>query len=383
MPTPRLTREQCIETVTAVEAAMREGYVLNGQPSAITRVAEIQGVPRRKIEHHIKAARARYGVGASLDIKGTIKTSETSDRLSKMEASRPIETPTLPDFPDDDIPVSEIVDLMCRRFERRSEHKASKKWFRIEMPSDQPFAVLWWGDPHIDSNGANWPLIREHAQLAQHPGVYSANIGDTLDNWPSGSRLMALYAHSDTSVETAHKLARWFIRESGIRWLVWLFGNHDSWIGHTSSDWVRELGGSKIAFEDWGAQFVICCPGGAEFRIWAAHDFPGHSMYNTLHGGQKAAMMKAEADLYVCGHKHCWAIHREENAERGFTYSIIRARGYKHIDSYADKLGYASQRHGSSVLTVFDPENSRHYNFEHPEDGILFLDALRARRVAA
>jgi hypothetical protein len=284
--------------------------------------------------------------------------------------------PTLPDLPDDDIPDDEIIDLMCRRYSKRAEHRAAKKWFKIQMPDDKPFGIMWWGDPHLDSNGTNWPLLKEHAELAKTPGIYSVNIGDTLDNWPHASRLIRLYAHSDTSVETARKLARWFLKASGIRWLVWLLGNHDSWSGHTSTDWLREVGGKSLAMEDWGAKFILACPS-HEFRVHASHDFPGHSQWNSLHGPQKKAMLGEEADVYVCGHKHNWAIHREENAERGFTYSIVRARGYKFIDDHADKLGYASQQHGASVLSVFIPQTGRHYNFEHPEDGIRFLKAVR------
>jgi hypothetical protein len=127
-----------------------------------------------------------------------------------------------------------------------------------------------------------------------------------------------------------------------------------------------------------GAQFVLACPGGAEFKLWAAHNFPGHSQWNSLHGPQKAASMREEADLYVCGHLHNWAIHKEESSQRGFTYSLVRARGYKYLDDYAEKLGFMPQTNGASIMTVFLPATSRHYNFEHPEDGIAFLDAVGA-----
>jgi hypothetical protein len=88
--------------------------------------------------------------------------------------------------------------------------------------------------------------------------------------------------------------------------------------------------------------------------------------------------MREEADLYVCGHLHNWAIHKEESSQRGFTYSLVRARGYKYLDDYAEKLGFMPQQNGASIMTVFLPATSRHYNFEHPEDGIAFLDAVGA-----
>ena len=378
MPTPGLTRDECLRIIKAVDEAVKQGCVVNGRPSAVTRAAEMLGMAVKNVEHRIHTAQQKFGDGLHLQYnRKPLVVAESTKRLMRLPSLPDDSQPKLPDFPDDDIGEGEIIDLMCRRYEKRAEHKASKKWFRIEMPDDKPFAILWWGDPHLDNNGTNWPLLRAHAQLAQHPAVWSVNIGDTLDNWPHGSRLMSLYAQSDQSVATSHKLARWFCKASGIRWLVWLFGNHDAWAGSTSTEWLREMGGKKVVFEDWGAQFVLACPGGAEFKIWAAHNFPGNSQWNSLHGPQKAAAMREEADVYVCGHLHNWAIHKEESSQRGFTYSLLRARGYKYLDDYAEKLGYMPQQNGASILTVFLPATGRHHNFEHPEDGIAFLDALR------
>ena len=378
MPTPGLTRDECLRIIKAVDEAVKQGCRVNGRPSAVTRAAEMLGMAVKNVEHRINTAQHKFGDGLHLQYnRKPLVVAESTKRRMRLPSLPDDSQPKLPDFPDDDIGEGEIIDLMCRRYEKRAEHKASKKWFRIEMPDDKPFAILWWGDPHLDNNGTNWPLLRAHAQLAQHPAVWSVNIGDTLDNWPHGSRLMSLYAQSDQSVATSHKLARWFCKASGIRWLVWLFGNHDAWAGSTSTEWLREMGGKKVVFEDWGAQFVLACPGGAEFKIWAAHNFPGNSQWNSLHGPQKAAAMREEADVYVCGHLHNWAIHKEESSQRGFTYSLLRARGYKYLDDYAEKLGFMPQQNGASIITVFLPATGRHYNFEHPEDGIAFLDALR------
>ena len=375
MPTKALTREECEQAVDAVKKCLAEGFLWGAQPAAIPEAGRRLGIPTKQVEHRIKLAALRFNI--ELPTPSSMVSVKVTERRKMLDFGDSQRHPTLPDFPDDDIPVSEIIDLMCRRYERRAEHKSSKAWFRIEMPDDGPFAVMWWGDPHLDSNGTNFPLIREHAVLAQTPHVYSVNIGDTLDNWPHGSRLIKLYAESDQSVGTAQKLARWFIQSAGIRWLVWLQGNHDSWGGHTTTEFLRELVGNRVVLEDWGAKFVLACPNGHEYRVWASHNFPGHSQWNSLHGPQKAASMRDEADIYVCGHTHNWAIHKEENAQRGFTYSLIRARGYKYIDSYGEKLGYPPQQHGASVVTVFVPERGRHYSFEHVDDGLEFMQQLR------
>lgn len=700
MPQHPLSREDVEKAIKAVDDAVKRGYVLGGGlPSAITEAARMLGVDRRKIDHRIMLAQQRYGIGMHIPTRSV--RSVTSERALMKAKEETAPKPTLPDFPDDDIPVNSIIDLMCNRFEKRTAHREAKKWFRIEMPSDDPFAVMWWGDPHLDSNGCNWPLLKRHVELAKTPGVYSVNMGDTLDNWPHGSRLIRLYAHSDTSVETARKLAKWFMHAAGVQWLLWILGNHDcvtpdhevltqrgwipipevaasdivlgrnqgtgkaewqpinevvsfpysgpmydvstrrmsikctpnhrflcqskgsahfkyvfaedlpkdfsvysaaesaapgaplsddeirlaawvlsdgsidkrgnvsiyqskpegieeiervlagvgveyskysrqrdaravcgrelvntplpscqfaiaaasrakalsivprkrelpewasqmdqrqfgvfldayimadgvdhaaergagnsaviygereildqlqalcvshavgasvsvdtrgdyrlnvcrkdftrvaalrsvehyagmvhclrvplsnfmvrhngkahftgnSWEGHAPTSWLKEVAGKTISLNDHGAQFVLSCPS-HDFKVHAAHDFPGHSQFNPLHGGKRKAMSGEAADIYVCGHRHNWALHREEHPERGFTYSIIRARGYKYIDEHADALGLEGQAHGASILTVFDPRSGRHYNFEHPEDGVLFLNALRKRKAA-
>ena len=286
----------------------------------------------------------------------------------------------LPDFPDDDIPLSEIRAQLSRRFERRTAHRAAKQWFKIKMPDDGAFGVMVFGDPHLDNNGCNWPLLERDVKLCQQDGIYGLNIGDTLDNWPQGSRLLSLYAKSDQSVETAAKLAKWFLEDAGITWIVVLLGNHDLFPGHTN---LKHLIQKKpILIEEWGAKFILQS-GKTEFKVWASHDFPGHSQWNSLHSLGKASKMSAEADLYLAGHRHNWAIHQEENAQRSFVSWLVRARGYKFNDEYAERLGFADQQEGASIFVVFNPDSKsmsgRIQCFADPEIGADYLKFLRKR----
>ena len=107
--------------------------------------------------------------------------------------------------------------------------------------------------------------------------------------------------------------------------------------------------------EDWQSRFQIVFPNEARVRVHVAHDFPGSSIWNKMHGPTKAAMLLEQADIFACGHKHEWAINESENAQRDFVYHLIRARGYKFIDSYADQLGYGSQKFGASITAIIDP----------------------------
>ena len=300
-------------------------------------------------------------------------------RWKKREAEKPQKV-ELPTFPDDDIPTEDIIGLMSRRFRQRWEHQQAKKWFEIKLP-DGPFGLMMWGDPHVDSNGCNWPLLERHVLIARQPGIYSINIGDTLDNWPHGSKLIKLYAHSDQSTDTARKLAAWFLgdgeKDARIPWLVVLLGNHDLWPGHNN---IKSLVKKPVVVEDWGARFVLKASG-VPFRVWASHNFPGHSEHNTLHGLQKTATKKEECDLYVAGHTHNWAIHQEESASRGFVYWLCRTRGYKYLDDHAMHLGHDPQEEGASVLAVCNPRatsmSGRMQLFADVEVGADYLKWLR------
>lgn len=267
---------------------------------------------------------------------------------------------TLPEFPDDDIPIAEIRSLMARRFEKRQANHKSKEWFPVKVNIDGPIGVTFWGDPHVDDDGCNWTLLNRHCDIHRaNKALFSVNIGDTVNGWMN--RLVHLYANQETSEKTARKLAEWFLTDAGIRWLCVLWGNHDLW--SLFPEVMRAGNVAKVPMEDWQARFRLVFPNKREARVWAAHDFPGNSMWNSLQGPQKAAHTKSEAHIYACGHKHNWAMHQEESASRDFTYWLIRARGYKFIDSFGEKLGHMSQDEGASITCIFDPASKSEAGF--------------------
>ena len=259
-----------------------------------------------------------------------------------------------PDFPSDDVPVNEIIQTMKKRFARRYENKRAKRWFPVKINMHGPVGISFFGDPHVDNNGCNWDLLHHHCELHRTTeGLFGVNIGDTTDNWVG--RLGRLYADSDTSKHTARLLADWFLKESGVTWACWLLGNHDSW--NEGDAILKGMNAASVPLEDWQAQFRVVLPK-IECRVWAAHQFPGNSMWNSLHGLNRAAQMKDWAHIYVAGHTHNWAIHQEESASKEFVYWLCRSRGYKFIDEYAERLGHASQQEGASVTAIIDPEAS-------------------------
>jgi hypothetical protein len=281
-------------------------------------------------------------------------------------------------LPDDDIPTEDLISVMKRRFEKRSEHRRALLWRKYKVPTSGPYALMFFGDPHVDDNGCNWSLLADHCDLAASTqNLYAIAIGDQTNNWTG--RLARLWAEQDTSSATAKKLVKWLLNESGVPWFMWLHGNHDAWQGPVSSGIIEGMNCHEVMMQDWEARVVLESPG-FDLRLWAAHNFPGHSMYNKLHGPQKAALMKDWAHIYVAGHHHNWALHHEENAERGFDYWLARCRGYKHIDHYGELLGHQPQQKGSSILTVVDPSTQSVQCFSDPYEGVDFLKFKRAKQ---
>ena len=294
----------------------------------------------------------------------------------KLSISKEVEFPTLP---EDDISIEEQLDIMESRFKREHEYQQAKKWMSYKVNIDGPIGIMWFGDPHIDDNGCNIPLLRKHIKICNDTvALYGANIGDTTNNWVG--RLMRLFADQDTSQKTAQRLAKWFLLESGVDWILWLMGNHDLW--NEGDVILRGMNIHKIPIEDWGAKFKLVFPNGVEIKINAAHDHKGISQFNPLHGQQKAYLWGEPAHLFIAGHRHNWACMHQEDPEKGFTYWMARARGYKYIDHFSQIHGFPIQQEGAAILTVIDPyadtEAGKMYCFADVEKGAKFLTFLRA-----
>lgn len=287
---------------------------------------------------------------------------------------------TPPVFPDDDIEVEEIISTMCKRFTKAQAAHSAKKWMEFKVQTDQPIGIMWFGDPHIDDDGCNWPLLKSHIDICKNtPGMFGANIGDTHNNWVG--RLVKEYANQNTSRGTAWKLIDWFFKDSGVNWLLILLGNHDAW--NFGAETFGEITRNVATMVDWRAKIKLKFKNDTEVLIDAAHDHSGHSQWNSLHGQQKASVMGGSAHLYIAGHKHNWALAQNECPHTHRIYWLARARGYKHIDTYGENLGFGSQKFGSSIVTVIDPQANdvnRVRCFADPEEGAAYLTFLRNRK---
>ena len=323
-------------------------------------------------ELHNKAEVARQLGISNSKAKRLLKVTKESTSVKNVE---------LPTFPDDDISAEEILDHMGKRFTNRLAYEDSMKWFKVKIKDDKPVGITFIGDPHLGSNGCNIPLLRSDIDtLANTDGVYCVNLGDTADNWSYGN-LIRLYAENDVSRKTERRLARWFLEDSGIPWIIWLMGNHDAMDGEFST-YLKTLNAHKIPMADWRAKFMLSFPNDVEIKIDASHNHKGTSIYNRLHGQKRAALWGEHADIYIAGHHHNWAMTQEE-LDDGRVVCLARARGYKWIDEFATRHGFHDNIQGASIMFVIDPLESaltrRIKPFADIEEGAEYLTWKRNR----
>lgn len=352
MPFPRLTRAEALRRIEMVEQALREGHPPIGSPA----------------KH---GQRNAFAIGLS---RAGVNSNTSTEVLERLEAAAgraidwslypgapPRAEPLPPRFdpphiPDADIPVEELITKLERNYQRRAEHNAAKKWMRFTLRDDGPYMLAVVGDPHLDDPGCAWPLLRRDVELMRRPHTHAVCLGDVTNNW--SGRLVRLYAEQETTRSQAWKLAEWFFR--AVPWLVIIAGNHDMWSSsHGTGDPLDWMARGHAVKEDWLAQFEVATPSGHAIKVDARHDFKGSSIYNPVHGLMRAQKFgSGEADVLCAGHQHHAEVYcGQDPAKSGKSFWLVRARGYKHVDSFAEQHQYASQApwHGSTVGIVVDP----------------------------
>lgn len=345
MGTPLMTDEQCREAVEAMAT----------QPTQIAAAAMLN--------------LSRAGLQA---------------RLTEAKKRGIVAVPVADPLPDKRVPIEEVIAQRERAFERRHAHNKAKIWRRFNVPTNGPYALMFFGDPHLDDDGCNLPLFKAHAKLAaETPNLYAVNIGDSTNNW--AGRLARLWANQDASAETAREIVKHYMVGSGIPWFLWLHGNHDMWDGPVGRDFFEGNCPSFVTMEDWQAKVTLVSPNGHELRLWAAHNFKGNSIWNNMHGLERAAQMQDWAHLYVAGHHHDCGYRQGENPHRRFVYNLLRVRGYKFDDEYAALHGFGEHQHGAAGVAVIDPDGNKLNAvtcFLDPYEGADFLSWKRQRHAA-
>lgn len=322
---------------------------------------------------------ARHGSVAAAARAVGITRQSMQDRLRTESKRANLGRQIVASLPDVDEPVEDLIARRAAYARRAATRRAAETWLPLEVPEAGPFGVMWFGDPHLDDDFCDWDTLLQHVELCKTvSGIYGASIGDATNNWVG--RLMRLYADQNMTKGDARRVAKWFLKDCGVNWLLWLIGNHDEW--NEGEAILGLIADGATYLPSWEARIELRA-GGERWRVHCAHDFKGSSIWNPTHGPLRKAMMTGGlAELYVCGHRHTWAQQCVELEERGGVAHAVRVRGYKRHDHHAVVNGFPQGRVGAAVLTIFDPTASspagRVLTFADPVAGVKVLQAMRA-----
>jgi len=367
MPTPPISHEVVLDRLrTVAEIAAEGGFFVypeepKGRASAIEEAARRGKADASQFRRAVLYASRILGVTWRDVLKSATEPARDGEKI---------------------IDADLIIERLIKGKAAADKVRLNRHNLRIPV-RPEPFAVAFIGDPHLDSAGCNHSRLWRDLELLRVAKVRAINLGDLLDNWPTGGKLAKKLHHSPLTRPEALALARKFVVGSGVRFDAHILGNHDEWPGDDYatllSEWASE---ASTRIVPWGLNITYVC-GEREFRIQAHHDFPGHSMYNPLHGLMRRAREEGRCDLYVAGHRHNAATGGYEDGHRGKRYSFMRVKGYKEGDEYAFVKGYGEQREGHSGLAVFNPwaetMEGATRTFLDIADGVAFLEALRSR----
>jgi hypothetical protein len=356
-------------TVGRVAAAYRE-IGSPGAWKARTAIMSATGLSRWTVESALIEAKRR----------GALDAAPAAPDAGPDRPQSPEFTPPVLPAEDEDLETT-ILRLEAEQV-RREAYRAAAEWMRFDVTGDEPFALAFVGDPHADV--CDIARLRRHVDLIQAtPRFWAIGLGDWLNGWVG--RLRGEYAHQSVTERQAYSLARWLLNRP-IWWLL-LLGNHDGqrWHGQGSPlRWMENA--AAVPVQEWACKFSIGC-GGRVWRVSAAHNFPGASQFNPNHGPKKRALWTGgEADIFVAGDRHTFALEQNQHEHTGRVFWTARARGYKPLDHYALEHGHGDAGGplgtGHSIGAVFDPRDGSVVCFAELDKAAGYLGYLRASRGA-
>jgi hypothetical protein len=346
-----------------------------------------------------KTAEAFLELGATqASIKLRISNNALHNRLRRYEQQFGVTLPkqtqyrnknrhpefSVPDLPEDDIPVEELLKHRKRQFAQKAAHEQARKLIPVEVHLEGAIAILHHGDPHVDDDGTDVVALERNRELCiKTEGLFAANVGDLTNNWVG--RLAKLYGDQGTSAKHAWALAEWFISEQP--WLYMISGNHDAWSGEGDPiKWIARQ--ARALYQSSEVRLDLRFPNGRSVRVNARHDFAGHSQYNPVHGQTKATMFGVRDHLAIAGHRHTSGYGVLKDPQTGIISHLVQVASYKLYDRYARDRGFRDMHLSPCVVTTINPDLPEEHPdmikiWWSPEAGIDYLKHLRKKRRAS
>lgn len=290
---------------------------------------------------------------------------------------------SVPEIPDDDVPIGELIAQRKRKFEKRRDYEEAVKLIPVTVKIKGAIGILHYGDPHVDDDGTDIGALEEHAAIVRStPGLFAATVGDMTNNWIG--RLARLYAEQSTSAKQAWRICEWFVEQNRGHWLYLVGGNHDGWSGAGDPlQWITRQNDALYRASECRMQLNF--PGGRAVRVNCRHDFQGHSQWNPAHGPMKALALGVRDHLATCGHKHESAYSVLKDPTEGITMHALKIASYKVYDRYAKEKGFRDQTLSPCAVTTINPALPDDHPdmvkvWWDPREGADFLTYLRGRK---
>lgn len=343
---------------------------LNATRGRVSDAAARLGIPRTTLDARIAQAK-RAGMITAADI----------ERLRRGDPVVPPAEFEIDELPSELAPIDELLERRSKQFKRKERAKEARHLVPVRVKIDGPFGLALGGDPHLDDDGTDIDLVREHIRIiGRTEGMLAGNVGDFSNNWVG--RLARLYGQQGTSAREAWALVEWYIQ--ALPWLFLIGGNHDCWSGDGDPiQWMARS--AKVSYEAHGMRLGLTCPNGRVIRLNARHDFSGKSQWNTAHGPAKAAQLGWRDHLLVCGHTHQSGYQILRDPSTGLVSHALRVGSYKTFDRYAEEKGLPNQTISACVVVVVRPDKADDDPdlitvFHGVESGADFLKWLRKRK---
>jgi hypothetical protein len=275
------------------------------------------------------------------------------------------------------------IESMIKRFQVRKSNKDLTHWMPVKIKNNKISIVPFIGDPHLDDDGTNWPMLVHHMEIMaqlQKSGhnCFPVCMGDIVNNWVKSGRLVKKWADQNTTQSQSYKLAKYFLHDMGVKFCLYILGNHDKWneFIFLLEEYCQYV---DLPMQDWRCRFKFVFENGYEVKIDAAHDHKGNSMYNKTHAQDRAVLFAGmKPDIILSAHRHTYSLKHDFEPDVGFIWKG-RMSGYKVIDEYAEFLQYDNQNVGHSIWAVIDPIEKNTECFDSPEKALVYYNGLMVK----
>lgn len=279
-----------------------------------------------------------------MSLKTQKKTSLRQEKLD--EAELMFVDKKIPKNPDD------IWDSLLDFQKEIKAQDSEQDNVSVNLKSNKPIALAFFGDWHIGSRGTDYGLLREHVSiLAETNGLYVFTTGDEFDNYilnsPKGGKNEAILPP-----EYQKALALSIAKKLKGKIIASVFGCHTNWSRESDDyNWVKHAteksGAANLGYG--GRTYVEI--GKQTYIIDIRHKFSFNSSLNSTNTYMRYVTMKGVPDIIGFAHFHHPFVASQ--VIQGKPVYFLRSGSYKIEDRYAARLGGYKGVPGVPICIVY------------------------------